>query len=56
MQSISNVNWKLHLIREHSFFRRGGWFRGIQGSVINFLPAQKRKGQHKFDTLRRWVT
>ena len=28
-------------IREHSFFRRGGWAEGIQGRVINFLPAQK---------------
>ena len=28
-------------LREHSFFRRGGWAGGIQGRVINFLPAQK---------------
>ena len=31
----------LCLLRKHSFFRRGGWARGIHEGVINFLPAQK---------------
>ena len=32
-----------HLLREHSFLRRGGWGGEILGRVITFLPAQKER-------------
>ena len=41
---IVRNGWLYHIVGENSFFRRGGgWARGIQGRVINFLPAQKGK-------------
>jgi len=39
---VETLGLESQLLREHSFFRRWGrWAGGIQGRVINFLPAQK---------------
>ena len=37
-------------------FLEGGWARGGQGRVINFLPAKKGRVSINFGTKMRWVT
>ena len=50
---LANYQHTSALLREHSFLEGvggGGWAGGIQGSVINFLPAcQEEKRQAKKD-------
>ena len=38
---VDAFNITPQMLRERSFLRRGGWAGGIQGRVINFLPAKK---------------
>ena len=46
-------NYRKSLLREHSFFRRGGGPEEFRGGLLTFCLPQKREGQHKFDTTKR---
>jgi len=45
----------LSVLKEHSFFRRGGGPEEFRGGSL-FFACSKREGQYKFDTTKRWVT
>ena len=52
---VDAFNITPQMLRERSFFRRGGGPEGFRGGSLTFCPP-KREGQHKFDTKKRWVT